>query len=131
MKLNLRLLRESFESLRPQGDAMVTRFYSALFTRNPGIRLLYPKTDMPSRRTAPGAEARTDAFDPARKFLDARDVLLGFSLAPAHHREAVEELFPETGLVIVQEAGRGSRVDRFLPWAHEFARRRVAEYFRK
>jgi len=75
--------------------------------------------------------ATTGASDLTRKFLEQRDGLLGFILALTHDREAAEEIFQETGLVIVQEAGRGTRVDRFLPWAHEIARRRVAEYFRK
>jgi RNA polymerase sigma-70 factor (ECF subfamily) len=73
----------------------------------------------------------TAASDLTRKFLEHRDGLLGFILALTHDREAAEEIFQETGLAIVQEAGRGTRVDLFLPWAHEIARRRVAEYFRK
>ena len=50
MKLNVRLLRESFESLRPQGDAMVARFYSVLFTRHPDIQRMFSKTDMEAQR---------------------------------------------------------------------------------
>jgi RNA polymerase sigma-70 factor (ECF subfamily) len=73
----------------------------------------------------------TGASDLTRKFLEQRDGLLGFILALTRDREAAEEIFQETGLVIVQEAGRGTRVEQFLPWAHEIARRRVAEYFRK
>ena len=75
--------------------------------------------------------ATADASDLTRKFLEQRDGLLGFILALTRDREAAEEIFQETGLVIVQEAGRGARVDQFLPWAHEIARRRVAEYYRK
>ena len=75
--------------------------------------------------------ATTGASDLTRRFLEQRDGLLGFILALTRDREAAEEIFQETGLAIVQEAGRGTRVDRFLPWAHEIARRRVAEYFRK
>jgi len=73
----------------------------------------------------------TGASDLTRKFLEHRDGLLGFILALTRDREAAEEIFQETGLVIVQEAGRGTQVEQFLPWAHEVARRRVAEYFRK
>jgi RNA polymerase sigma-70 factor (ECF subfamily) len=75
--------------------------------------------------------ASSGGTDLTRKFLEQRDGLLGFILALTHDREAAEEIFQETGLVIVQEAGRGTRVEQFLPWAHEIARRRVAEYFRK
>jgi len=73
----------------------------------------------------------TNATDLVRRFLEHRDGLLGFVLALTHDREAAEEIFQEMGLAIVEEAGRGTKVDRFLPWAHEIARRRVAEYFRK
>jgi hemoglobin-like flavoprotein len=50
MKLNVRLLRESFESLRPHGDAMVGRFYSILFARHPDIQRMFAKTDMEAQR---------------------------------------------------------------------------------
>jgi hemoglobin-like flavoprotein len=50
MKLNVRLLREHFESLRPQGDAMVDQFYSLLFSRHPEIRAMFAKTDMEAQR---------------------------------------------------------------------------------
>jgi RNA polymerase sigma-70 factor (ECF subfamily) len=75
--------------------------------------------------------ATPDASDLTRKFLEQRDGLLGFILALTRDREAAEEIFQETGLAIVQEAVRGIRVDQFLPWAHEIARRRVGEYYRK
>jgi RNA polymerase sigma-70 factor (ECF subfamily) len=64
-------------------------------------------------------------------FLQHRDALLGFILALTHDREAAEDIFQEVGVAVVQEAGRGTKVDRFLPWVHEIARRRVAEHFRK
>src|SRR5262245_35251395 len=75
--------------------------------------------------------ATTSATDLTRRFLEHRDGLLGFILALTHDRDAAEDIFQETGLAIVEEAGRGTQVDRFLPWAHEIARRRVAEYFSK
>ena len=50
MKLNVRLLRESFESLRPRGDAMVEKFYSLLFSRHPDIGRMFAKTDMVAQR---------------------------------------------------------------------------------
>src|SRR5262245_5352885 len=50
MKLDVRLLRESFEALRPHGDAMVSRFYSILFTRHPEIKQMFGKTNMEEQR---------------------------------------------------------------------------------
>jgi RNA polymerase sigma-70 factor (ECF subfamily) len=66
-----------------------------------------------------------------KKFLEHREGLFGFVLALTRNRQAAEEIFQDIGLVIVEEARRGTQVDRFLPWAHEIVRRRVAEYFRK
>lgn len=66
-----------------------------------------------------------------RPFLENRDVLFGFILALTRDREAAEEVFQEVGLAIVEEDRRGVCVERFLPWAFELARRRVAEYFRR
>ena len=65
MKLNVKLLRESFESLRPHGAAMVARFYSILFTRYPEIKSMFGKTNMEEQR---------------KKFFDTLDELI-------HHLE--------------------------------------------
>ena len=50
MKLNVQLLRKSFEALRPRGDAMVTSFYSILFTRHPDIGKMFKNTNMEEQR---------------------------------------------------------------------------------
>jgi nitric oxide dioxygenase len=50
MKLNVRLLRESFDALRPHGDAMVARFYSILFSRHPEIQKMFARTNMEEQR---------------------------------------------------------------------------------
>jgi hemoglobin-like flavoprotein len=50
MMLNVRLLRESFESLRPHGNAMVARFYPILFARHPDIQRMFAKKDMEAQR---------------------------------------------------------------------------------
>jgi hemoglobin-like flavoprotein len=50
MKLDARLLREHFESLRPHADGMVARFYEILFARHPEIRPMFAKTDMEAQR---------------------------------------------------------------------------------
>jgi len=66
-----------------------------------------------------------------KALLEQRDTLLGFILALSRDRSAAEEIFQDVGLAVVEESRRGTQVERFLPWAHETARRRVAEYFRK
>ncbi len=72
-----------------------------------------------------------NAADLVRQLLEHRDGLFGFVLALTHDREAAEEIFQEVGLAIVEEAGKKTAVARFLPWVHELARRRVAEYYRR
>lgn len=66
-----------------------------------------------------------------KALLEHRDALLGFILALTRDRGAAEEVFQEVGLAVIEESRKGTEVGRFLPWAHEMARRRVAEYFRK
>jgi RNA polymerase sigma-70 factor (ECF subfamily) len=73
----------------------------------------------------------TDSAQLVRLLLEHRDGLFGLTLALTHDREAAEEIFQEVGLAVVEEANRKTAVARFLPWAHEMIRRRVAEYFRK
>ncbi|HEX7896761.1 MAG TPA: sigma-70 family RNA polymerase sigma factor [Planctomycetota bacterium] len=75
--------------------------------------------------------SKPEASDLVKLLLERRDSLLGFILALTRDRAAAEEVFQEVGLAVVEEAGRGTRVAKFLPWVHEMARRRVAEYFRK
>jgi RNA polymerase sigma-70 factor (ECF subfamily) len=69
--------------------------------------------------------------DLVRLLLENRDGLFGFILALTHDREAAEEIFQEVGLAVVEESGKKTEVLRFLPWVHELARRRVAEYYRR
>lgn len=69
--------------------------------------------------------------DLVKSLLEHREGLFGFVMALTHDRDAAEEVFQEVGLAIVEEARRGTPVQKFLPWVHEMARRRVAEHFRK
>ena len=69
--------------------------------------------------------------DLVRQLLEQRDGLFGFILALTHDREAAEEIFQEEGLAVVEESARKAEIARFLPWVHELARRRVAEYYRR
>ena len=71
------------------------------------------------------------ASDLVKLFLEHRDGVFGYVLALTRDRAAAEEVFQEIGLAVVEEAGKGAEVLRFLPWVHEMARRRVAEHFRK
>ena len=75
--------------------------------------------------------SKLEASDLVKLLLEHRDGLFGYLLALTRDRAAAEEVFQEVGLAVVEEAGRGARVAKFLPWVHEMARRRVAGYFRK
>ena len=66
-----------------------------------------------------------------RDFLQNRQALLGFIFALTRDQIAAEEVFQEVALAILEEAASGTKVDPFLPWARELARRRVLEYYRK
>lgn len=66
-----------------------------------------------------------------RELLDHRDQLLGMLLSQTRDYDAAEEVFQEVALEVVKEAGRGTQVERFLPWVREMARRRLAEHFRR
>src|SRR5260221_1729226 len=71
------------------------------------------------------------AADLVRQLLEQRDGLFGFILALSRDREAAEEIFQEVGLAVVEESAKKPDVIRCLPWVHELARRRVAEYYRR
>ncbi|HZE99614.1 MAG TPA: sigma-70 family RNA polymerase sigma factor [Planctomycetota bacterium] len=66
-----------------------------------------------------------------RKLLENRDGIFGFVMALTRDREAAEEIFQEVGLAIIEESSKKTDIERFLPWVHELARRRVAEYYRR
>ena len=74
---------------------------------------------------------RLNSSELVRLLLEHRDGIFGFILALTRDREAAEEIFQEVGLAVVEEAGDGTRVARFVPWVHEIARRRTSEYYRK
>ena len=68
MKLDARLLRDHFESLRPHGDRLVGRFYEILFTRHPDVKPMFAKTNM--------VEQRKKFFDTLDQHLEKPDVVL-------------------------------------------------------
>lgn len=69
--------------------------------------------------------------DLVRQLLEQRDGIFGFIVALTRDREVAEEIFQEVGLAVVEESGKKADIARFLPWVHELARRRVAEYYRR
>src|SRR5689334_14410718 len=75
--------------------------------------------------------AMIKATELMRTFLEHRDGVLGFLLALTHDREAAEEIFQEVGIAVMEEVARKTQIESFVPWIHEVARRRTAEYFRK
>ncbi|MEM8638021.1 MAG: globin family protein [Cyanobacteria bacterium P01_G01_bin.54] len=50
MSLNVELLEQSFEKIKPNADAFVTSFYDNLFTANPEAAPLFAGTDMASQK---------------------------------------------------------------------------------
>jgi len=44
--MNVRLIRSSFEALRPQAPALVDRFYAILFQRYPQVKPMFAHTDL-------------------------------------------------------------------------------------
>jgi RNA polymerase sigma-70 factor, ECF subfamily len=64
------------------------------------------------------------------QFLAHRDLLLGFIYSLTRDFDVAEEVFQEVSLAILQEARGGTRVDNFMAWAREVARRRVGEHYR-
>jgi len=66
-----------------------------------------------------------------REFIRNRDVLTGFVHALTGDHEAAEEVFQDLAVSIVNEAQRGTRPQRFLPWARALARNRAADFYRR
>jgi RNA polymerase sigma-70 factor (ECF subfamily) len=65
------------------------------------------------------------------QFLEHRDAILGFILALTHDYDVAEDVFQEVAKVILEQAQQATAVSRFMPWAREIARRRVAEFYRR
>jgi len=65
------------------------------------------------------------------QLLENREVIVAFTFALTRDAYAAEEIFQNVAVVILDEAGRGTQVNEFLPWAREIVRRKVAEYYRK
>lgn len=68
--------------------------------------------------------------DLVRDFLEHRGLILGFIYALVRNPEIAEEVFQEVGLKVVEQAGKGTAVARFLPWVREICRNAVTDHFR-
>ena len=66
-----------------------------------------------------------------KEFIRNRDVLMGYVMALTRDHDLAEELFQDIAVGILTEAQKGTRPDRFMPWARALARNRTADYFRK
>ena len=93
MKLDAGLLRESFEALRPRGDAVVARFYSVLFERYPDARALFAKTNMVEQR---------------KKFFETLERIV-------QHLEQPDALLSELLLLGNSHVDYGVRADQYGP----------------
>lgn len=66
-----------------------------------------------------------------REFLEHRRILFSFIFSLTRDFDVAEEVFQEVSVAILDEASRGTEVARFLAWARELARHRVADHFRR
>jgi RNA polymerase sigma-70 factor (ECF subfamily) len=72
-----------------------------------------------------------DQPDLVRRFLDHRDMILGFIYGLTMDYDVAEEVFQEVATSILQEGHRTVSIDNFRAWARQVARNRVADYYRK
>lgn len=49
--MNVTLLRDSFELLKPQAQTLVDRFYATLFERHPRVKPLFAHVALPDQKT--------------------------------------------------------------------------------
>jgi RNA polymerase sigma-70 factor (ECF subfamily) len=66
-----------------------------------------------------------------KRFLENRDVLMGFVYALTRDFDVAEEIFQNVAVSIIGAAEKSTGVENFLGWAREIARHRVADYYRQ
>jgi RNA polymerase sigma-70 factor (ECF subfamily) len=66
-----------------------------------------------------------------KRFLENRDVLMGFVYALTRDFDVAEEIFQNVAVSIIGAAEKATGVENFLGWAREIARHRVADYYRQ
>lgn len=52
MNVNISLIRDSFNAVKPHADEFTEHFYHELFTRYPAAKALFARTNMPKQRKA-------------------------------------------------------------------------------
>lgn len=91
MSLNVELLEQSFEQIKPRADEFATSFYDNLFTDNPEAKPLFANTDMAKQKKMLVAALvlvvdnlrKPDALTKALKDLGARHVK--YKTLPDHY----------------------------------------------
>ena len=91
MSLQVELLENSFEEIKPNADNFVVSFYDNLFTANPEAKVLFEHTDMATQRKmllnslvmVVENLREPDVLDKALRGLGARHVKYG--ALPAHY----------------------------------------------
>lgn len=63
--------------------------------------------------------------------LERRRLVFGYVFALTRDPDTAEEIFQELSVAVLEEASKGTVVDRFLPWACTVARNRVYSHYRK
>jgi len=103
MGLNIELLENSFELLKPQAETLVSRFYERLFENYPAVRPMFARATLSEQKKKLLASLvlvmqnlrRPETLGPALKQLGARHVAYGTQ--PAHYGAVAETLLGVMG----------------------------------
>ncbi|MEH1897630.1 MAG: globin family protein [Nostoc sp.] len=98
MSLNVELLEQSFEKVKPRADEFAASFYNNLFQAHPEMKPLFTKTDMKKQEKKLLSSLvlvvenlrNPEALEPVLKALGARHV--GYGAIPKHYGSVVEAL---------------------------------------
>ncbi|MEH2216873.1 MAG: pentapeptide repeat-containing protein [Nostoc sp.] len=98
MSLNVELLEQSFEKVKPRADEFAASFYNNLFQAHPEMKPLFTKTDMKKQEKKLLSSLvlvvenlrNPEALEPVLKALGARHV--GYGAIPKHYGLIVEAL---------------------------------------
>src|SRR5436853_7124973 len=72
-----------------------------------------------------------DQGELVKRFLENRDVTLGFIFALTRDHDVAEEIFQNVAVAVLGEASRAADVRNFPAWLREVARHRVADFYRQ
>lgn len=98
MSLNVEVLQQSFEKVKPRADEFAASFYNNLFQTHPELKPLFTKTDMKSQEKKLLSSLvlvvenlrNPEALEPVLKALGARHV--GYGAIPKYYGSVVEAL---------------------------------------